>query len=142
VAGGVRNSGGTGYSRMSSGLLIFGCVTWSNAWRILSRARELKVSPTCLPVMRPRCIYGWFSNVNRGKRRQAQEQAPHAAPDGAVEIPPPPGSSIFKQRWADLIKKVYEADPLLCTQCGGAMRIIAFIDQPDVIEKILTHLGL
>ena len=31
---------------------------------------------------------------------------------------------------------------LLCPQCGGAMRIIAFIDQAAVIEKILTHLGL
>ncbi len=58
-----------------------------------------------------------------------------------MEIPPPPGSSIFKQRWAELIKKVYEADPLPCTRCGGAMRNIAFIDQPEVIEKILTHLG-
>ncbi len=59
-----------------------------------------------------------------------------------VEIPPPPTSLIFKQRWAEVITKVYEADPLLCPRCGGAMRIIAFIDQPDVIEKILTHLGL
>ncbi len=41
-----------------------------------------------------------------------------------------------------MIKKVYEADPLLCTRCGGGMRIIAFIDQPEVTEKILTHLGL
>jgi len=41
-----------------------------------------------------------------------------------------------------LIKKVYAADPLLCQWCGGIMRIIAFLDQPDVIEKILTHLGL
>ena len=39
-------------------------------------------------------------------------------------------------------KKVYEADPLLCPRCGGAMRIIACIDQPDVSEKILTPLGL
>ncbi len=49
---------------------------------------------------------------------------------------------LFKQRWAELIKKVYAADPLLCVRCGGAMRIIAFIEQPEVIEKILTHLGL
>ncbi len=39
-----------------------------------------------------------------------------------------------------MIKKVYEADPLVCPRCEGAMRIIAFIDQPEVIEKILTHL--
>ncbi|MDA2911616.1 hypothetical protein MYX04_11905 [Nitrospiraceae bacterium AH_259_D15_M11_P09] len=41
-----------------------------------------------------------------------------------------------------MIRKVYAADPLLCARCGGAMRIIAFIDQCEVIEKILTHLGL
>ncbi len=49
---------------------------------------------------------------------------------------------LFTERWAELIKKVYAADPLLCQRCGGAMRIIAFIEQPEVIEKILTHLGL
>ena len=27
-----------------------------------------------------------------------------------------------------------------CPACGGAMRIIACIEDPDVIEKILTHL--
>ena len=71
-----------------------------------------------------------------------QLPVPHAAPEGIVEIAPPPGSALFKERWAQLIKKVYEADPLGCPRCRGAMRIIAFIDQPDVIEKILTHLSL
>jgi len=51
-------------------------------------------------------------------------------------------SPALKQRWAQLIKKVYEADPLICPRCGGGMRIIALIDQPEVIEKILTHLEL
>ena len=86
--------------------------------------------------------YGWFSNVNRGRRKNAEEQAQHAAPAGAVEIPPPPGSSVFKQRWAELMKKVHAADPLVCPRCEGPMRIIAVIDQREVIEKILTHLGL
>ena len=37
---------------------------------------------------------------------------------------------------------MYEVDPLVCPRCGSAMRIIAFIEQPAIIEKILTHLGL
>jgi hypothetical protein len=86
--------------------------------------------------------YGWYSNVNRGKRRKAEESTHQGARASMAEIPPPPGSSLFKQRWAEMIKKVYEADPLLCLRCGEGMRIIAFIDQPDVIEKILTHLSL
>jgi len=33
-------------------------------------------------------------------------------------------------------------DPLVCPRCAGAMRTIAFIEQAEVIEKILWHLGL
>jgi len=36
----------------------------------------------------------------------------------------------------------YEVDPLVCPKCFGAMRIIAFIEDPDVMKKILKHLGL
>ena len=59
-----------------------------------------------------------------------------------VEVPAPPISQALKRRRAHFIKQLYEADPLLCPQCGGSMRIIALIDQAAVIEKILTHLGL
>ena len=43
-----------------------------------------------------------------------------------------------------LIKRVYEFDPLGCPQCGGQMKVVAFIEPPqsDVIEKILRHCGL
>ena len=43
-----------------------------------------------------------------------------------------------------LIKRTYQADPLLCPNCGGTMKIIAFIEayQGDVIRKILEHCGL
>ena len=86
--------------------------------------------------------YGWYGNPSRGKRKKAQHQAQEPAPEGTIEIPPPSVSPALKQRWGQLIKKVYEADPLICPRCGGGMRIIALIDQPEVIEKILTHLEL
>lgn len=49
-----------------------------------------------------------------------------------------------RRRWAALIKRVYEVDPLRCPKCGGEMRVIAFIErrQRDVIRKILEHCGL
>ena len=42
-----------------------------------------------------------------------------------------------------LIKRVYEIDPLACSECGGAMKVVAFLEPPqaDVIEKILQHCG-
>lgn len=45
-----------------------------------------------------------------------------------------------RRHWAQLIQKVYEVDPLLCSRCEGPMRVIAFIEQADVICKILKHL--
>ncbi len=35
-----------------------------------------------------------------------------------------------------------EADVLACPECGGRLRLLATIAQREVIEKILSHLGL
>jgi hypothetical protein len=43
---------------------------------------------------------------------------------------------------ARLIQKVYEVDPLVCPDCGGRLEVIAFINAPQAIRKILEHLGL
>ena len=55
-----------------------------------------------------------------------------------------PSPRLDRRRWAALIKHIYQADPLLCPQCGGTMKIIAFFEahQPDIIRKILEHCGL
>ena len=45
-------------------------------------------------------------------------------------------------RWAELIRRVYEAEPLLCPRYRRPMKIIAFITEADVIRKILIHLNL
>jgi len=41
-----------------------------------------------------------------------------------------------------MIKKVYEVDPLLCPQCGGEMKVISFIEDHKVIDRIIGHLKL
>ena len=48
------------------------------------------------------------------------------------------------QTWAMLIKRVYEVDPLSCPQCGGQMKVMAFLEPPQggVIEAILKPCGL
>lgn len=45
-----------------------------------------------------------------------------------------------RRRWAQLIRRINEVDPLICPRCGATMRIIAFITEPTVIKKILRHL--
>ncbi len=56
-----------------------------------------------------------------------------------------PSRKAARMRWAALIPRVFEVDPLKCQHCGGAMNIIAFMerkDQPQVVERILKHCGL
>jgi len=43
--------------------------------------------------------------------------------------------------WALLLARIYECLPLLCPRCGEPMRIIAFVLDPVVIERILSHIG-
>jgi hypothetical protein len=44
--------------------------------------------------------------------------------------------------WAQRLKRVFAIEIEKCEKCGGPVRIIASIEDPDVIHKILKHLGL
>ena len=56
--------------------------------------------------------------------------------------PPSDEQKKYRKNWAILIKKVWEVDPLVCPACGSIMKMITVIDKADVVEKILTHIGL
>jgi hypothetical protein len=43
--------------------------------------------------------------------------------------------------WAKLLSRVGEAFPLACPSCGGDIRLISFITQPETIRQVLTHVG-
>ena len=43
--------------------------------------------------------------------------------------------------WAQRRKRVFNIDIETCVKCGGAVRVIACIEDPVVIKKILTHLN-
>jgi hypothetical protein len=47
-----------------------------------------------------------------------------------------------RMSWARLLKRVFDIDIERCPRCGGNLKIIAPIEEPEVIVKILTHLGL
>ncbi|MFP4083170.1 MAG: hypothetical protein ACLFVG_10530 [Candidatus Aminicenantes bacterium] len=49
---------------------------------------------------------------------------------------------IPRRGWAEMIKKVYEVDPLVCAQCGAQMKVIAFITDYAVVDRIINHLKL
>jgi hypothetical protein len=76
--------------------------------------------------------YGAASSTAR--RGQTEPEASEAVEESGFV---PAG----RRTWARLIARVYAADPLLCPRCGGRMKIISFITEPDVIERILRHIG-
>jgi hypothetical protein len=83
--------------------------------------------------------YGRYSSRTRGLERDRPA-------DAEPELPDPETLSRAAQAarasWARLIRKVYEVDPLQCPKCGTQMRVIALIEDPIVIERILSWLGL
>jgi hypothetical protein len=44
--------------------------------------------------------------------------------------------------WVQRLKRVFGIEIDSCERCGGAVKIIASIEDPQVIGRILTHLGL
>ena len=49
---------------------------------------------------------------------------------------------VASETWRELIKRVWEVDPLLCPQCGREMAKIAVIKDPVDISLIQRHLNL
>ena len=44
--------------------------------------------------------------------------------------------------WSELMRRAFSLDVLACPRCGSRMRLIATIEDPAVVKKILNHLGL
>jgi hypothetical protein len=78
--------------------------------------------------------------------------APHAKLRAAI-VPSPADDSTehaaehahhtpARMSWARLLKRVFDLDIERCPNCGGRLKIIAAIEDPPVIVRILAHLGL
>jgi len=69
--------------------------------------------------------------ARRGRGNKAKASGPEAAQPVASHVP---------MSWAQRLKRVFNIDIETCSVCGGSMKVIACIEDPLVIKKILTHL--
>ncbi len=91
--------------------------------------------------------YGFYSNKSRGIRKAKEVEASKPGPEGAAGSGAEEGSPAeadrapaeVRKNWARLIRRVFEVDPLICVRCGSEMKVIALIDRPSVIKRILGH---
>jgi hypothetical protein len=51
-----------------------------------------------------------------------------------------PAEKWASMKWAMRLKRVFDIDKETCSECGGDVSIIASIEDPVVIRKILAHL--
>jgi len=101
--------------------------------------------------------YGWYSNKSRGLRAKRDAALEVQMRPAGVEIidvsevqfrrvpsnlPALPYGREQAGKWRELIKKIWEIDPLICPHCKGEMKLVALIDERSIIERILRHLGL
>lgn len=82
--------------------------------------------------------YGRYSNAARGKRRR--DQATDVQHDTRTQAAASAATPAARKRWADLLRRVYEVDPLVCPRCAATMRVVGFVTHPEAIKRILDRL--
>ena len=85
--------------------------------------------------------YGLYSNASRQRRVSNGRHETSSCPANHSDGDESAWLKTRRLRWAQFIRKVWQGDPLLCPRCGGTMRIISFITEQGVIDKILRHIG-
>ncbi|HCF5942073.1 TPA: transposase, partial [Pseudomonas aeruginosa] len=70
-------------------------------------------------------------------RRPAGDAVPVDA--SAHDEPRSPEQKRRAMSWAQRLKRVFSIDVTTCAHCGGAVRIVASIEDPKAIRAILAH---
>ena len=63
------------------------------------------------------------------------------APISAATREAPRHRAAARYLWSMLLARIYEAFPLLCSICRASMRVIALVNNPAAVSKILDHIG-
>jgi Putative transposase len=86
----------------------------------------------------------WRSRIVPGPARQTLDPgaSPEQARGASADDKTGPPRQTRHGRWADLMRRAFDIDVLACPHCGNRMRRLATIQDPRVVEQILTHLGL
>ena len=67
---------------------------------------------------------------------------PADATDAEPCLAPPPRPPRRRLPWSELLLRVLDVDALKCPKCVTPMVVLAFLTDPKVVRRILTHLGL
>jgi len=75
----------------------------------------------------------WRGEVTPARRGKERKKATNTEPRTPAECH-------AAMTWAQRLKRVFNIDIAVCGRCGGAVKVIACIEDQDVIDRILAHL--
>jgi hypothetical protein len=79
---------------------------------------------------------GLYANAHRGKVKKA------SLSPSALRLVEEKLRRIPSKGWAEMIRKVYKVDPMVCPKGEGTMKIVAFITEYAVVDRFIDHLKL
>jgi hypothetical protein len=119
--------------------------------------KEFLVRLLCLVPHPYECLVRYYGAASSTARRRSPEptelpeggggpceeqgEADPLLPEAAGAVQDGVPSELCSSPWARLLAKIHKVDPLRCPVCGGRLRVISVIHDPEVIERILRHLG-
>jgi len=86
-------------------------------------------------VPHPRLNLTRFHGVFAPNSKQREHIVPRREPKAQV-----PDKPMAPMTWMQRLKRVFAIDIETCPKCGGKLRVIACIEDPDVIATILEHI--
>lgn len=96
-------------------------------------------------VPRPRVnltrFFGVFAPHFKYRKLVVPKRDTYKGSEGAEKSLTPTQQS-SRITWAQRLKRVFNIDIETCPECKGKVKVIASIEDPQVIRKILNHLGL
>ena len=116
-----------------------GCFLHWAAWlEQVYRGRKPKASPLW------QCLSHHFDEFLEAYKERFQPRYGFLRGDAVelIDVSAHEPRRIPSEKWRELIKKVREADPLLCLKCSREMRIVSLIDEEDVIAPLVQRPAL
>jgi hypothetical protein len=85
-------------------------------------------------------FHGVFAPHSRLRAAVTPAQRGIGAKQPPADAAKPPTPRHVAMNWARRLKRVFGIEIEACARCGGKLKIIASIEEPQVIAKILSHL--
>jgi hypothetical protein len=91
-----------------------------------------------MPHVAERAPAGW--KVRHESRTGTSDSGDHRPNEDVDFSDDSQDARAYRKAWARLLSKVYEIYPMVCPMCGSEMKVVAVIQEPAEIDRILMSL--